>query len=95
MGASFRNIGEIQSLAGCDRLTISPDLLSELEANNAPLERMLNDGGATAAAEAELSENEFRWLLNEDPMATENLATGIRKFAIDQRKLEDLLLSLA
>ncbi len=95
MGASFRNIGEIQSLAGCDRLTISPDLLAELEANQEPLERMLKDDGAVADAEAQLTENEFRWMLNEDPMATENLATGIRKFAIDQRKLEDLLLSLS
>ena len=95
MGASFRNIGEIQSLAGCDRLTISPDLLSELDANDAPLTQMLTDHGQTSEAEAELTENQFRWQLNEDPMATENLATGIRKFAIDQRKLEDLLLNLA
>ena len=95
MGASFRNIGEIQSLAGCDRLTISPDLLSELDATDAPLTEMLTDDRQTNDAEAELTENDFRWQLNEDPMSTENLATGIRKFAIDQRKLESLLLSLA
>ena len=95
MGASFRNIGEIQSLAGCDRLTISPDLLSELDSTDAPLPQMLSDGGAVASPEDELTELDFRWMLNEDPMATENLATGIRKFAIDQRKLEDLLISLS
>ena len=95
MGASFRNIGEIQSLAGCDRLTISPDLLAELESTDVTLDRMLTDAGATVQPEAELTEGDFRWQLNEDPMATENLATGIRKFAIDQTKLETLLLSLA
>ena len=95
MGASFRNIGEIQSLAGCDRLTISPDLLSELDSTDEALPQMLSDDGASAAPEQELTEQDFRWMLNEDPMATENLATGIRKFAIDQRKLEDLLISLS
>ena len=95
MGASFRNIGEIQSLAGCDRLTISPDLLSELDATDTALIEVLTDNGQSSAAEAELTENDFRWQLNEDPMSTENLATGIRKFAIDQRKLESLLLNLA
>lgn len=95
MGASFRNIGEIQSLAGCDRLTISPDLLSELDSTDTPLPQMLSDDGASVAPEAPLTEQGFRWMMNEDPMATENLATGIRKFAIDQRKLEDLLISLS
>ncbi|WP_425479420.1 transaldolase [Dyella japonica] len=91
MGASFRNIGQIQALAGCDRLTISPDLLEKLDQDSAPLQRALNDNGATQAAPKPITEAQFRWGHNEDPMATDKLADGIRKFAVDQRKLEKLL----
>ncbi|AWL12882.1 Transaldolase [Saliniradius amylolyticus] len=91
MGASFRNIGEITELAGCDRLTISPQLLGELEQSDAPLPRKLTDMGASKNPGEPLSENQFRWQLNEDPMATEKLAQGIRNFAADQVKLEQLL----
>ncbi|MBO1256370.1 transaldolase [Alteromonas sp. 5E99-2] len=88
MGASFRNVGEIQALAGCDRLTISPQLLEELANLNEPLTTQLVDNGAQEAAPAPLTETEFRWDMNEDAMATEKLAEGIRNFAIDQGKLE-------
>lgn len=88
MGASFRNVGEIQALAGCDRLTISPQLLEELANLNEPLTTQLVDNGAQEAAPAPLTEAEFRWDMNEDAMATEKLAEGIRNFAIDQGKLE-------
>jgi transaldolase len=91
MGASFRNTGEVLALAGCDRLTISPALLDELSKQNGTLEVKLVDGGANTAKPAALSESEFRWMLNEDAMATEKLAEGIRKFAADQRKLEQLI----
>ena len=91
MGASFRNTGEVLALAGCDRLTISPALLSELSQMQGELTRHLTDNGATTAAPEQLSESQFRWALNEDAMATEKLAEGIRKFAIDQRKLEQLI----
>ncbi|MCC2605566.1 transaldolase [Planctobacterium marinum] len=91
MGASFRNIGEITELAGCDRLTISPALLQELKDSNAELPVKLQDGGATTEAPGALSEREFRWQMNEDAMATEKLAEGIRNFAKDQLKLEDML----
>ena len=91
MGASFRNIGEILELAGCDRLTISPQLLEELA--NAPGEvaAKLTDNGATEQPGAALTEAEFRWDMNEDAMATEKLAEGIRNFAADQEKLETML----
>lgn len=91
MGASFRNIGEVLALAGCDRLTISPALLAELSQQQGELTVHLTDSGATAAPPAPLSEAAFRWALNEDAMATEKLSEGIRKFAIDQRKLEQLI----
>ena len=91
MGASFRNTGEILALAGCDRLTISPALLAELDQMQGKLTVHLKDNGATATAPAQLTESAFRWALNEDAMATEKLAEGIRKFAIDQRKLEQLI----
>ena len=91
MGASFRNIGEVTALAGCDRLTIAPNLLQELEATEGSLTRVLVDGGAKTAAPAKLSEAEFRFALNEDPMATEKLAEGIRGFVVDQNKLEAAL----
>ncbi|MCK8516474.1 transaldolase [Methylonatrum kenyense] len=91
MGASFRNSGEVLALAGCDRLTISPALLGELTAARGTLERRLTPGRAGNAAPPPQDEAEFRWALNEDAMATEKLAEGIRKFTEDQRKLEALL----
>ena len=91
MGASFRNTGEIEALAGCDRLTISPELLSELNDAEGELVRRLSTGQRSESQAPVLSEREFRWGLNEDAMATEKLAEGIRKFATDQRKLEKLL----
>jgi len=91
MGASFRNIGEVLALAGCDRLTIAPGLLDELDKQQGELVVHLHDQGATTAAPASLTEQQFRWALNEDAMATEKLAEGIRKFAIDQRKLEQVI----
>ena len=91
MGASFRDIGEITALAGCDRLTIAPNLLQELEATQGDLPRLLKDGGATKSAPAKLTEDEFRFVLNEDAMATEKLSEGIRGFVVDQNKLETAL----
>ena len=94
MGASFRNIGEIEQLAGCDRLTISPQLLAELQADDTVLERKLrSDRAGEPIAKPEKSEQSFRWSMNEDAMASEKLAEGIRNFTIDQIKLENLLLS--
>ena len=91
MGASFRNIGEITELAGCDRLTIAPGLLAELQASDAALPRKLEDKGASKEKPAPLTEAEFLWQHNSDPMAVEKLAEGIRKFAADQEKLEAML----
>ncbi len=91
MGASFRNTGEILALAGCDRLTISPALLAELSEKQGKLQVHLQDKGVVSAKPAPLTEQEFRWALNEDAMATEKLAEGIRKFAVDQRKLEQAI----
>lgn len=93
MGASFRNIGEIQALAGCDLLTISPDLLEELSNETAPLERQLSPDSAKDDAPERIAADEltFRWLLNEDAMATEKLAEGIRKFAADTESLAELI----
>jgi len=91
MGASFRNTGEVLALAGCDRLTISPALLDELSRQEGELDVKLRDSGATSAKPAALTEIDFRWAMNEDAMATEKLAEGIRKFAVDQRKLEALI----
>ncbi|KAI9145031.1 transaldolase [Paraphysoderma sedebokerense] len=91
MGASFRNIGEILELAGCDFLTISPTLLKELASLNDTIQRNLSvEKAKSAAAEpkVELNESKFRWMLNEDAMATEKLSEGIRKFAEDAAKLE-------
>ncbi|AEF22084.1 MULTISPECIES: transaldolase [Pseudomonas] len=90
MGASFRNVGQIEQLAGCDRLTISPELLQQLAEDNGPLERKLNTE-VSGQSEARISESQFRWGMNEDAMATEKLAEGIRQFARDQEKLEKLL----
>ncbi|VEJ09319.1 transaldolase [Actinobacillus delphinicola] len=91
MGASFRNIGEIQALAGCDRLTIAPALLKALQEDTNPLPRKLDFQGAVEAKPARMTEAEFYWEHNSDPMAVEKLAEGIRKFAIDQEKLEAML----
>lgn len=90
MGASFRNIGEIQELAGCDLLTISPNLLEELKNNNAPLPRKLIPEKAKNMdiQKIHLGEKEFRWMLNEDAMAVEKTAEGIRNFSVDLEKLE-------
>ena len=96
MGASFRNTGQIEALAGCDRLTISPQLLSELEEDGQNLARQLDSNSATSADSHEtLGENAFRWQHNEDAMATEKLAEGIRLFYRDEVKLEQLLRDLA
>jgi transaldolase len=94
MGASFRNLGQIEQLAGCDRLTISPDLLQQLADEQSPLERKLSSG-KPAETRQSLDESQYRWALNEDAMATEKLAEGIRLFARDQEKLEALLANLA
>ncbi|MAX32552.1 transaldolase [Onishia taeanensis] len=94
MGASFRNVGEIEALAGCDRLTISPKLLGEMAEDHGELPRALTPQGAESAMPEPLDESEFRWAMNEDAMATEKLAEGIRKFMEDQRKLETLLAEL-
>ncbi|GGX82728.1 transaldolase [Litchfieldella qijiaojingensis] len=92
MGASFRNRGEIEALAGCDRLTISPKLLAELAEDQDVLPRQLSPAGDAETSPPEpYDESEFRWEMNEDAMATEKLAEGIRKFMEDQRKLEALL----
>ncbi|MCA1175936.1 MULTISPECIES: transaldolase [unclassified Pantoea] len=93
MGASFRKVEQIQALAGCDRLTISPNLLEELANSDAPLERKLEPSTEGFHQPASLSEAEFRWEHNQDPMAVEKLSDGIRQFAIDQQKLEDVLAS--
>ncbi|WP_349573350.1 transaldolase [Azotobacter salinestris] len=90
MGASFRNLGQIEQLAGCDRLTISPELLQQLAEEQGLLERQLAPGSSGEARQV-LDEQAFRWALNEDAMATEKLAEGIRQFARDQLKLEMLL----
>ncbi len=89
MGASFRNIGQIEELAGCDRLTISPELLEQLSNDHEPLLRKLQAGGKSEARKV-VNQSSFRWEHNEDAMATEKLAEGIRAFARDQEKLEKL-----
>ncbi len=89
MGASFRNVGEIQELAGCDLLTISPNLLAELQKSEAPLIRKLSPELARESKieKLPLDEKKFRWLFNENPMATEKTAEGIRAFNADAQKL--------
>ncbi|KAJ2791028.1 sedoheptulose-7-phosphate:D-glyceraldehyde-3- phosphate transaldolase [Coemansia linderi] len=94
MGASFRNTGEIKELAGCDYLTISPQLLGELQSEEADLPRRLSPEAASAADALEkvtFDEANFRWALNEDQMATEKLSDGIRKFNADAVKLRKIL----
>ncbi|HYW56090.1 MAG TPA: transaldolase [Polaromonas sp.] len=95
MGASFRNIGQITALAGCDLLTISPDLLAQLAASDAPLQPALDAKAAQALdlPAVNFDEVTFRFALNEDAMATEKLAEGIRAFAADAVKLEQLMLA--
>jgi transaldolase len=93
MGASFRNTDEIIELAGCDRLTISPQLLEELSESTASVEKKLD---ASKAADMDIpkidmDEKTFRWMMNEDPMSTEKLAEGIRTFAADIVKLEEVV----
>jgi transaldolase len=96
MGASFRNTGEIIALAGCDLLTISPKLLKELHDSSEPLERALSEDDAAQAdiEKVTFDEKSFRFALNEDAMATEKTAEGIRKFAADIVKLEELIESM-
>jgi transaldolase len=93
MGASFRNVGQITALAGCDLLTISPELLAQLAATEAPLGRALDPAAARSLDLAAVSYDEagFRYALNEDAMATEKLAEGIRAFCVDAVKLEALM----
>ena len=92
MGASFRSAGEVEALAGCDRLTISPALLDELAKDQGTLVRKLSpDNYGTPPAIPEVNEKNFRWLMNEDAMATEKLSEGIRTFAADLRKLLRLI----
>jgi transaldolase len=93
MGASFRNTGEILELAGCDLLTISPALLQELSENDSVVERKLDPANAAAIdlAQVSLDEKAFRLALNEDAMATEKTAEGIRNFAADIVKLDKLI----
>ncbi|GLS82546.1 transaldolase [Paraferrimonas haliotis] len=91
MGASFRNCGEIIELAGCDRLTIGPGLLQQLVEADWPVQRKLTPPASTTAAPQPITESQFLWEHNQDPMAVEKLAEGIRNFAIDQGKLETLL----
>lgn len=91
MGASFRNLNQIEQLAGCDRLTISPELLQQLSEAQGDLPRVLTADSKGGEPKQQLNEAAFRWAHNEDAMATEKLAEGIRQFARDQEKLEVLL----
>eukprot|EP00906_Rhabdomonas_costata_P031145 RCo044008 len=96
MAASFRNTGEIKQLCGCDYVTVSPALLQELSADPGEVPQVLSASkaaGECQEAQLHLGEKEFRWMLNEDAMATEKLAEGIRAFARDARKLEEILLN--
>ncbi len=95
MGASFRNIGQITALAGCDLLTISPELLAQLQQSDAAVEKCLPGADVTVPAKLNPSEAAFRFALNEDAMATEKLSEGIRLFVADTIKLEKLLESWA
>ncbi|RLM28194.1 transaldolase [Brenneria alni] len=94
MGASFRNLGEIIELAGCDRLTIAPALLKELAESEGEVTRKLSYTGDVKARPAKLTEAQFYWQHNQDPMAVDKLADGIRKFAVDQEKLEKMIAEL-
>ena len=96
MGASFRNIGQITALAGCDLLTISPELLAQLQASEAPLQRRLDPAAAKQAdlPAVHFDEPGFRFALNDDAMATEKLAEGIRAFAVDSARLDTIIQGL-
>ena len=92
MGASFRNVGEIEALAGCDRLTISPALLESLAADHGDLPRQLSpQHNGSDDPQAQPTEGSFRLALNADAMATEKLAEGIRNFIADQSRLEAVI----
>lgn len=93
MGASFRNAGEIKELAGCDLLTISPALLKELDSSSEKIVVKLTPESAKQSklTRCAMDEKTFRWMLNEDQMSTEKLSEGIRNFAADSRKLEEML----
>ena len=93
MGASFRNVGQILALAGCDLLTISPELLEQLRASDADVPRRVDAAGAGRAAieRARFDEKQFRFELNEDPMASDKLYEGIRQFVADARRLDALI----
>ncbi|MGJ9418123.1 transaldolase [Massilia sp. CMS3.1] len=91
MGASFRNTSQILELAGCDLLTISPDLLQKLADSDAPVERKLTDDGDASIEKIALDEKSFRFMLNEDAMGTEKLAEGIRAFVVDSKKLKKMI----
>ena len=95
MGASFRNVGQIQALAGCDLLTISPDLLAQLQKLDSPLPLALDAVAAKLLdlPKVSLDEAAFRFALNQDAMATEKLAEGIRLFAVDSVKLDQMIVS--
>ncbi|WP_392559488.1 transaldolase [Orbus mooreae] len=94
MGASFRKVDQILALAGCDRLTIAPNLLTEMQNSTSPVERKLNPQQTVVARPAPMTESEFRWQHNSDAMAVEKLSEGIRAFAVDQGKLEEMLTKL-
>ncbi|HEY2572596.1 MAG TPA: transaldolase family protein, partial [Verrucomicrobiaceae bacterium] len=96
MGASFRNKGEIIELCGCDLLTISPALLSELQASNDPITKKLDPAAAKSAKieRIKCDEKSFRWMFNEDAMAVDKTAEGIRNFTKDIVKLETQILSV-
>jgi transaldolase len=96
MGASFRKVEQIAGLAGCDLLTIAPDLLDKMEKTPGEVSRRLSveAAKASAAEKVAMDENTFRWMHNEDAMATDKLAEGIRKFYVDARKLEEYVLAL-
>lgn len=94
MGASFRKVEQLLALAGCDRLTIAPNLLAEMQKSDASVERKLSPNQTVVARPAPMTEAEFRWQHNSDAMAVEKLAEGIRAFAVDQGKLEDMLAKL-
>jgi len=93
MGASFRNADQIRQLAGCDRLTISPALLDELSGSTDPIAQKLDatESATMDIPKIDMDEKTFRWMINEDPMATEKLAEGIRNFAADIVKLEEIV----
>jgi transaldolase len=91
MGASFRSAAEVEALAGCDRLTISPNLLDELAQTEGMLQRRLSAQDIRAETKIAMDEKTFRWMMNEDAMATEKLAEGIRLFAADLEKLRTMV----